>query len=284
MKNVYTIHRFFWMHPLTRDNPIGAWTRFVAWQIRSRLQDEVTVPWIEGRRLAVKRGMTGATGNIYAGLHEFYDMLLLLHFLRKEDLFFDIGANVGSYAVLASGICGAKTWAFEPDPLTVRGLQRNIDINNLNDLVTLCEFALGLSNGEVKFTIGRDTVNRVANEMDDQVRIVPQRRLDDISVRYNPIMIKMDVEGYEENVIFGAQDILADESLKVVELETVNTRVMDNLAGHGFVQCMYDPFERKLYPSDNEKKSSNFTFVRDIVFVQERLLTARPVKVFGRMI
>jgi hypothetical protein len=47
-------------------------------------------------------GMTGATGNLYVGLHEFEEMAFLLHFLRPGDLFADVGANVGSYTILAA--------------------------------------------------------------------------------------------------------------------------------------------------------------------------------------
>ena len=108
--------------------------------------------------------MTGATGNIYTGLHEFTDMMLTLHFLRRGDLFLDIGANVGTYAVLASGVCGADTWAFEPDPGTVSDLKRNLAINGLEELVTVYDIALGASEGEVGFTIGLDTANRVISD------------------------------------------------------------------------------------------------------------------------
>jgi hypothetical protein len=87
MKALSNLSHFFATHPLTRNHPIGAWGRFAYWQIRSRLQDEVIFPWIEGQKLVVTKGMTGATGNIYAGLHEFYDMMLPLHFLRKGDFF-----------------------------------------------------------------------------------------------------------------------------------------------------------------------------------------------------
>lgn len=284
VKRVFAINRFFWMHPLTRDNVYGAWVRFIRWQIRSRLYDEVTVPWIEGQRLVVRRGMTGATGNIYAGLHEFYDMMLPLHFLRPGDLFYDIGANVGAYTVIASGVCGASTWTFEPDPRTVRNLQRNIEVNNLNEIVVVHECALGSSNGNVKFTTGRDTTNRVAGEDDVGVCIVPQRTLDDISGKCIPIMLKIDVEGYEENVIAGAKNVLSNEGLKVIELETANDSVFKTLASHGFVQCEYDPFGRELRPNTIAKRSSNFAFVRDVEFVQKRLSSAKAVKVLGRTI
>ena len=49
--------------------------------------------WIEGSKLAARNGMTGATGNIYCGLHEFVDMAFLLHLLRPSDLFVDVGAG-----------------------------------------------------------------------------------------------------------------------------------------------------------------------------------------------
>jgi hypothetical protein len=105
-------------HPLTRSQPLVAVARFAAWQIGSRLKKVHTRSWIDGSKLVVESGMTGATGNIYCGLHEFADMAFVLHLLREGDLFLDIGANVGSYTVLASAVCGARTLAFEPDPDT----------------------------------------------------------------------------------------------------------------------------------------------------------------------
>ena len=58
-------------------------------------------------------------------------MALLLHFLRPGDLFLDVGANIGSYTILASGVVRATSWAFEPDPQTSRYLRRNVAINGL---------------------------------------------------------------------------------------------------------------------------------------------------------
>jgi hypothetical protein len=40
----------------------------------------------QNSKLLVWKGLTGATGNIYCGLHEFEDMAFLLHFLRPRDL------------------------------------------------------------------------------------------------------------------------------------------------------------------------------------------------------
>jgi Met-10+ like-protein len=87
--------------------------------------------------------MHGATGNIYCGLHEFAEMAFTLHLLRPGDLFADIGANVGSYTVLAAGVCGARVVAVEPGPAAGAALAKNIALNRLGDRVSVAAVALG---------------------------------------------------------------------------------------------------------------------------------------------
>jgi len=59
--------RFVTAHPLSRGAKLKALSRFTSWQVRSRLSNEVIVPWVGTTKLAASRGMTGATGNIYCG-------------------------------------------------------------------------------------------------------------------------------------------------------------------------------------------------------------------------
>src|SRR5712691_2896772 len=134
---------FILSHPLNRGRPLSTLGRFAAWQVASRLRADIEFEWIEGAKLIVSRGMTGATGNIYCGLHEFVEMGFLLHLLRPNDLFLDVGANIGSYTILAAGVCKARAIAFEPDPGAARMLRRNIAINHLNALADVREAALG---------------------------------------------------------------------------------------------------------------------------------------------
>jgi FkbM family methyltransferase len=285
MGSIANLARFFSTHPLTRDAPLGAWMRFFTWQIRSRMQDEVIFSWIEGQRLAVRRGMTGATGNIYAGLHEFSDMMLLLHFLQEGDLFLDIGSNIGSYTVLASGVQRATTWAFEPDPETIHVLRRNVALNGIQDRVIVYEVALGDTDGEVSFTRGLDTVNRVATKGEANVRTVPVRRLDTLIGAVRPLMIKMDVEGFEEHVVRGAEGLLSGDSLEVIVIETLTAEIEATFSHHGFARGYYDPIRRALtrHPNSN-LPSSNAVFLRDWDFVTARLAAAPPVKVLGKSI
>lgn len=284
ISNLANLQRFFATHPLSRDAPLSAWARFASWQLRSRLQDEVLFHWIGGQRLAVRRGMTGATGNIYVGLHEFADMMLPLHFLRKGDLFLDIGANVGSYTVLASGICRATTWAFEPDPCTMRHLRRNIAINSLDNMVNAYEFALGAEQREIAFTVGLDTVNKIAPTNHRNVQMVRLERLDDVIGDFQPIMIKVDVEGAEEAVLEGAKALIANPCLKVVELETVTLESANILNRNQFERAYYDPFYRRLNREPINLKSSNSLFVRDWSVVATRLATAERVQILDHQL
>jgi FkbM family methyltransferase len=273
---------FFRTHPLTRAAPYRAWARFVAWQIRSRIQSEVIVPWIGATRLAARRGMAGATGNIYVGLHEFADMMLPLHFLRPGDLFLDIGANIGSYTVLAAGVCGARSWAFEPHPGTAESLLRNVEINSLASLVRVHQCALGRAAGAVSFTSDEDSTNRVTDR--NTGLTVRMEALDNLIGAETPAMIKMDVEGSEEEAIIGADATLAKPSLKLIAIETVTPRIREVLARHGFEEYHYAPFTRTLDPGPAEAGSCNRVFVRDLAHVRSRLNGAKPISVLGYVV
>ena len=105
--------KFIINHPLNRGHKLTSILRYVKWQIGSRLvPGAVVFEWINGSKFIVRNGATGLTGNIYTGLHEFSDMGFLLHVLRPADLFVDIGANVGSYTILACSAIGARGIAF----------------------------------------------------------------------------------------------------------------------------------------------------------------------------
>jgi FkbM family methyltransferase len=243
------------------------------WQLRSRIKTQYVHPWVDGTNLIVRKGMTGATGNIYCGLHEFADMAFVLHVLKPSDVFLDVGANVGSYTVLASAVCGARTIAFEPDPHTAEDLRRNIEVNALDDLVEVHEVALGSAAGDAAFTVGRGPANRIAVS-GEASQIVPMRRLDDIPGAREATLIKLDVEGYGADVLAGAYDALASPTLLAVEIEYPGP-AWKVLTGAGFVKRWYDPWSRALLQTQpTNDASSNALFVRNEATVLDRLQTA----------
>lgn len=270
-------------HPLTRDRPLAALARFARWQMQSRMRPEIVVDWIEGSRLAARRGMTGATGNIYCGLHEFADMAFVLHLLRPGDLFVDVGANIGSYTVLASAVCRAETIAVEPDPGTAAFLHRNIQVNGIEPRVTVVEAALGQHDGVAQFTVGLDTTNKIAPDGDQRTREVRVRRMDDLLQGRAPTLIKLDVEGFEPEVIAGGGQTLSNPSLLAVETESRDPGVIAALHSAGFEEVFYDPSSRR-FVSDGRWTENNALFVRDRDACLARLSSARPFRVLGHVL
>lgn len=271
---------FITKHPLTRRNPVAGLARFAKWQVQSRLRNKIEFSWIGGAKLMVSNGMTGATGNIYCGLHEFPDMGFLLHLLRPDDLFVDVGANIGSYTILSSAVVGANTITVEPDPDTMKALLRNISINRLADRVTAIEAAVGDAPGTVRFTIGLDTINHVAAEDDLGTREVEVQTLDQITHGTDPVFLKLDVEGFEDRAIAGATELLQKPSLIAVATESMSNAVIGPLLSAGFVRMHYDPFQRALSVSPVHEES-NALFIRNVEQVRPRLYEAPCRMVLG---
>jgi len=229
--------------------------------------------------------MTGATGNIYAGLHEFEDMAFVLHLLRANSLFVDIGANIGSYTVLA-GAVGANSLSVEPIKGTFQQLQGNINLNNLSSTAQVLNVGIGKEKGVLKFTEGLDTVNHVVSEYEDVVGTVevPIERLDDLLVNVEPTLIKIDVEGFETNVIDGADKTLKRSSLMAVIMELNGSgdrygfnecSLHEKMLTYGFETFTYSPFTRELVSLNlNKSNSGNTLYVRNIDQVQASLKNA----------
>jgi FkbM family methyltransferase len=279
------LNAFLGTHPLTRGRRLSAMARVVRWQIKCRIHEEVIVDWIGGTRFAARRGMTGVTGNIYAGLHEFADMAFVLHFLRAGDLFADVGANIGSYTILASGVIGCRTVAFEPDPATAAALERNISLNKIAERVELRIAAVGHREGEVRFSVGLDTQNHVVSGADAIGRSVPMQSLDRALFGNGrvPILIKIDVEGHEAEVLRGARTVLGAPDLKGVLTESRSPDVVEMLRSVGMIEFAYDAFARRLVPA-NEVPMANALFLRDPDQVASRVSQAHSIRILGTMV
>lgn len=234
--------------------------------------------------------MTGATGNLYCGLHEFQDMSFLLHFLRKEDLFVDIGANVGSYTILAGAHVEANTISFEPVPATYQWLLDNVIINKMQSRVTTINAAVGANPGTVRFTSMLDTVNHVATMEEKSFIEVPIDSLGNFLEDQSPRLMKIDVEGFETEVIHGAEMILRNQELKaiIIELNGSGSRygydegkIIEKLNEHGFIQVSYDPLRRRLY-KDESHGQHNSIFVRDFEFIIDRLKSSPKFRILNK--
>ncbi len=273
-------------HPLNAGHRFESLGRFAKWQIGSRLvPGPVLVPFINDAKLAIRRGQIGATGNIYTGLLDFEEMALLLHFIRPTDTFADVGANVGVYTVLAGAAGGASCISMEPLPATFADLMVNIRINGMESRCRAENVAIGSAPGTLRLTIGLGAMNYVvpAGTEDAEGSVeVPVRTLDEILVDASPAALKVDVEGFEKEVIAGADRTLANPLLRLVIMEVNECAnrygydgsvIYATMAGYGFETYRYLPRERLLVKS-NTSAGFNVVFIRGADFIQERLKAA----------
>lgn len=278
---LYQTWKFISQHPLTRDHRLSALSRYARYQLVTRTRKSAVVPWFCGTSLVVKRGMTGASGNIYCGLHEVADMAFFMHLLREGDLFLDIGANIGSYTLLASKVCGSDSIAFEPDPLTFSRLEANIEVNDLSLKVHAHRMALFDRCGEINFSVGGDTTNHIIEGEGGQT--VRCERLDDILKGRSPTAIKIDVEGAEIAVLRGAKQTLRSPSLLAVEAEGWAPEVAALLGEAGLRPAYYDPFKRELSLTPGAINGGNALFVRDLKRLKVILMQAPYRKVLANV-
>lgn len=126
--------RGIWQHPLAQNDKLGALRLYFLFHVLGQVSPgPILYPLVGSTVFPARPGMAGIVGNIYMGLEDFEEMAFLLHLLRPGDLFVDVGANVGAYSLLASGVCGAKSLAIEPIPETFSLMVENIRVNNLFD-------------------------------------------------------------------------------------------------------------------------------------------------------
>lgn len=258
-------------HPLTKTRKLAAWGRIARWQIRSRLSDEVLVPWVGGTKVLARRGMLGITGNIYAGLHDFAGMGFTIHFLREGDLFADVGANVGSYTVLAGGVCKARVVAFEPDPNAAATLRRNIRLNDIEGEVIEAA-ASDHNGGGFLDTSDDDTKQHVAD-----IGIPIALRTLDSALSKTPTFIKIDAEGHDASVLAGASRLIADPALKAVLVE--DWGAVASLKAAGFSCFRYDPLARSFEPRER-----SWLCIRDLAVAEARIRSAPRLTVLGRSV
>lgn len=284
--------KFIVQHPLNRGRRAQALVGFLKWQVGSRLvPGQVVFNWVNGARVIARPGESGLTGNIYCGLHEFPDMAFLLHVLSSEDLFIDIGANVGSYTILACASKGAKGYCFEPVPATFERLMDNIRINNLAGHVEALNLGLSDKEGELVFTSGENSMNHVVADNEPSLEVVRVKvlPLDMILKDKSPSVLKIDVEGFETPVLNGAQATLSNESLHsvIMELNGCGSRygfneddILRMMSSHGFSTYSYEPFSRKLTSLGGKKcLSGNTLFVRNEEVVRDKIAKSPKVLV-----
>ena len=156
----------------------------------------------------------------------------------KEVVFLDIGANMGIYSIYYANVFNSCVLSFEPVYRNLDLLARNINLNKLNNLITIIPNPIYKSAeksffkqsknlaGMAEASFGKEFYKKKTDsEYNFQTLSLS---LDNIFNLINePIsnIIKIDVDGNEAEVLYGAKKIIGDEKCKAIMVETRESTV-----------------------------------------------------------
>src|SRR4051812_32869466 len=145
--------------------------------------------------------------------------------LRGEGWFFDVGAHIGSCTLAAARALGprGRVASFEPTPATFARLAENVKLNDVGN-VTLVNLAVGSTPGLVMLDGGEDYNSGRSRIAADGGQACAMTTLDAFwsSLGRPPVqLIKIDVEGFELDVLLGARELLATGPALLLELTPV---------------------------------------------------------------
>ena len=153
--------------------------------------------------------------------------------LRPGDVVFDIGANIGLYALYAAKRePAAKVYAFEPESQNYARLCRNVRLNRSANIMP-CNIAIcgepGFGTFDVQSAEPGAALHGMAGTSLDPSGKPPVLRqgvataiLDVLVTKYGipqPTIIKVDVDGVEEQIFANADQVLSNKALRSVLVE-----------------------------------------------------------------
>jgi FkbM family methyltransferase len=162
----------------------------------------------------------------------------LQHLNKKRDVI-DVGANIGFYTVLfAKNLDGGKILAVEPTINALKRLYKNIQLNQIEDNIIVFEGAASNYSGiaEIKTICGKEEYSSLGAWKHPSIsgdkyvlQKVKVETIDDLVKRYSldPGFMKVDVEGMEHLVFYGAKIVL-ETNRPVILSELSNSLLKEN--------------------------------------------------------
>jgi FkbM family methyltransferase len=239
------------------DRPTGV-VRHMMWQGRKLFDWFPFEQRISQSRIIASDRSCGVSALIYSqGLYDFNNMNLVRAMLRGGGVFADIGANIGSYTLIAAEQPRATVVSFEPHPRTFERLQANVALNHRSNVI-LVNMAVSDRDGEARLS---DEKWSATNHLVGDDRTAIPVRCTRADSWFNgrglaPSVVKIDVEGFELEVLRGFGDVLTGVDFVLVEINGLSSArstggdaVHAHLAAAGFRGPLrYDATTRTLHP------------------------------------
>ena len=263
----------FVAHPFVLENPLLCVRRLIVHKINMLLGRTVIYSWVNDSKFIAMPCEYGINGNAYLGLIDYEVMSFMIGYLGTSHLFVDVGANVGSYSILAAKVCGAKVLAFEPDDSVRARFHDNVRLNEIQSSVKISGSCVSDSVGIRHFSTGLNCENKVTTEASSDATKKRSVRLVDVVPESDKIALKIDVEGHERQVLNGSEELLASGKVEVVIIETIwDSDYLDKyLSTFGFQKIRFSVSDRSVRVVKERAGKYNEIYVRDPCIVQRAL-------------
>ena len=192
------------------------------------IPDDLVVPVLQGP-LRGKKWIVGSyIHGCWLGSYEFALQRLIANEVRRGDVFFDVGACVGFYSLLAAIRVGpGQVHAFEPLPANLSYLRKHLQLNKIKN-VEVHEIAVSDEVGTSFFT---GETPRAMGKLDANGGIPVRTSTIDALLQSGeipaPNYIKMDIEGTESKALLGAKECILCHKPKLF-LATHGAQVHDD--------------------------------------------------------
>ncbi|MEQ1500479.1 MAG: FkbM family methyltransferase [Parcubacteria group bacterium] len=159
----------------------------------------------------------------------------IMDFIKPDDVFYDIGANIGLYSIFPAVYePKCRVYSFEPESLNFAKINKNIHLNRLSSKVVAYPIALSSSIKLDKFFINKFRVGNALHSFGKSLdNMKKEFKPDHVqgSIGFNldylvfdlglefPNHVKIDVDGIERDVVSGGEKVFSDNRVRSVLVE-----------------------------------------------------------------
>lgn len=169
--------------------------------------------------------------HIYFDTFERREIKTALQYVSAEGgVYFDVGSNVGFYALNFAKKCGrnGKVYAFEPDSKTYQKLRKNIELNDFNGIIESFDMAISEKSGKKIFHV----ISQKSSAWGTTIPEAREKAIESLSVKTVTLdefvsekgikeidFMKVDIEGGEFELMEGGKDTFKRKAVKKLFIE-----------------------------------------------------------------
>lgn len=196
------------------------------------------------------------------------EYLLESGIIKKDDVVLDIGANIGYYALVESQLVGknGRVYAVEPVKKTYQLLERNVHLNKFANIATY-QFAFGDRNTNTEIFVSNKSnlcaINKeaVGGEILG-VQNVKMLTVDEfVKDKTPPSFIRMDVEGFEYEILKGMPETLKGNVSLLLELHPLPSYIKPEHLDELFKILQQNKFRVKYIVYEHKVRRNRFSQV-----------------------